>query len=65
MGGIGECQLCGQGFGCLCGRPGCWCEGVALRAGTLIVLRTIADDCLCPACLPGLAGHGAADACRG
>jgi hypothetical protein len=56
--GIKECELCGRRFGCLHGQPGCWCEGVTLAAGTLIMLHMIATDCVCPACLSGLAGPG-------
>jgi iron complex transport system permease protein len=52
---VKQCQQCGEQFACADGRPGCWCETVALRADTLAVLRTVADDCLCPACLSGYA----------
>jgi iron complex transport system permease protein len=48
---VKECPQCGERFGCLHGRPGCWCEQVTLTAETLVRLRTLADDCLCPACL--------------
>jgi iron complex transport system permease protein len=46
-----RCARCGADFGCAEGEPGCWCETVALRRDTLAQLRTLADDCLCPACL--------------
>lgn len=50
-----ECPICHEQFGCSEGEPGCWCESVVLRRETLIELRTLADDCLCPACLTGFA----------
>jgi iron complex transport system permease protein len=50
-----ECSRCGKGFGCAQGEPGCWCESIVLRRETLSELRTLADDCLCPACLAGFA----------
>jgi len=59
---VKQCQLCDERFGCAQGRPGCWCERVALRADTLAVIRTVADDCLCPACLSGYTEREAAAA---
>ena len=50
-----ECPSCGEQFGCAEGEPGCWCESVVLRRETLVELRALADDCLCPACLAGFA----------
>jgi iron complex transport system permease protein len=50
-----ECPSCGKQFGCAHGEPGCWCESVVLRRETLVEIRTLADDCLCPACLSVLA----------
>lgn len=50
-----ECSRCGTQFGCAQGEPGCWCESVVLRRETLVEIRTLADDCLCPPCLSGFA----------
>ena len=50
-----QCSRCGRSFACAHGDPGCWCESVVLRRETLDELRTLADDCLCPACLGGFA----------
>jgi iron complex transport system permease protein len=50
-----RCSLCGEEFSCRGGEPGCWCEGVELARETLVELRTIAPDCLCPSCLGGFA----------
>ncbi len=50
-----QCWRCGRTFGCADGEPGCWCESVLLCRETLAELRTVADDCLCPACLGALA----------
>src|ERR671937_556334 len=52
---VKHCPQCGEPFGCGHGQPGCWCEEVLLSAETLTRLRTVADDCLCPACLSGYA----------
>jgi iron complex transport system permease protein len=46
-----RCSLCGGEFPCCGGEPGCWCESVELTRETLVELRTIAEDCLCPNCL--------------
>ena len=53
-----QCLRCGNEFGCAQGEPGCWCESIVLSRETLAELRTLADDCLCPACLSGFAERG-------
>jgi iron complex transport system permease protein len=50
-----ECLQCGEQFDCLQGEPGCWCEDITLPAGSLATLGTVADECLCLACLSGYA----------
>jgi iron complex transport system permease protein len=54
-----SCARCGKQFRCAQGEPGCWCESVVLRRETLAEIRTLADDCLCPACLGGFAKRDA------
>jgi Cysteine-rich CWC len=49
------CPLCGSGFECAEGHPGCWCEGVSVPRHTLAELRANVDGCLCRACLTSLA----------
>src|SRR5438309_3031181 len=56
------CGLCGSRFGCAQGSPGCWCEQVALNRETLAEIRGLATDCVCAACLGGLAGRRSQDA---
>jgi iron complex transport system permease protein len=51
------CSRCGQRFGCAQGEPGCWCEAVVVQPETLAEIRTVADDCICPACLSAFAGQ--------
>jgi len=50
-----RCALCGRAFGCRQGQPGCWCESVELDRETLVQIRSLADDCLCPSCLSAFA----------
>jgi iron complex transport system permease protein len=50
-----RCGRCGNEFGCAQGEPGCWCETIVLCRETLAEIRTLADDCVCPACLAGYA----------
>jgi iron complex transport system permease protein len=52
-----QCARCGEEFGCAQGEPGCWCESVVLRRETLVEIRSLAADCLCPACLAGFAAR--------
>ena len=54
------CSLCGTGFGCGHGAPGCWCERVTVRTDTLEEIRTISEDCICPTCLAGFAKRDSA-----
>jgi cobalamin transport system permease protein len=53
------CSLCGRGFACGQGRPGCWCESVNVSAQALAGIRAAASDCICPACLSGFADRDA------
>jgi iron complex transport system permease protein len=53
------CPSCAAEFGCADGAPGCWCETVVLARATLVELRALADDCLCPSCLAGFAARDA------
>ena len=60
-----RCPRCGDDFGCAEGEPGCWCETVAIPRETLTELRSLADDCFCPACLRSFAEQGAPVRARG
>jgi len=59
-----QCPLCGSRFGCAQGRPGCWCEGVAVSRDALAEIRSSAPDCICPECLRSFAERDGAEGAR-
>jgi iron complex transport system permease protein len=51
------CPRCARPFACGEGRPGCWCESIAVSREALAEIRALADDCLCPGCLSAFAAR--------
>jgi hypothetical protein len=49
-----RCSKCGVAFDCG-GLFGCWCRDVKLGPTQLAELKQQFVDCLCPACLKGIA----------
>jgi hypothetical protein len=46
-----RCEICGSTFTCNMGESGCWCSDVVVSEESLLALRKVAKDCVCPNCL--------------